>query len=169
MNQPMAYLHGIQYREAAVYLDGGRATSTDVIRVHFRTHEGEMDQFDFPNGSWDLGNSGLQFMALYGYQPTDLPEDGALLDTSDDDVLVPIAPDPYDGGWGLAQNAMSGGREALEEAEWFDPEVEIESTGDAHSAPQAPPGPDPGTGNRGGVEMEQADADSDQGVTVKVE
>lgn len=169
MNQPMGYLHGIQYRDAAVYLDDGRATSMDVIRVHFNTHEGEMDYFDFPNGAWDVGNGGLQFMALYGYRPSDFAHDSAFLDTSDDGVLVPLAPDPREGGWGLAQTAMSDGREALEEAEWFDPEVEIEPADDAQSAPQAPPGPDPGTGNRGGVDMEKADEDSDQGVTVKVE
>lgn len=168
MMQPMGRIVALQYREAAVYLDGGRAASTDVLRLYIRTHEGEMDTFDLPNTEWALNNSALQFMALYGYQPTDLDHDSTVLDIEDDTLMVTLAPDPT-GGWGLTEVAMSGGREALDEAEWFDPDVDVEAADGAHSAVNAPPGPDPSTGNRGGVDMEVSDGDSDTGVEVTVE
>lgn len=165
----MGYVHGIEYREAAVYLDNGRATSTDVFRIHFRTHEDEMDHHDFPNSAWSLGNAGLQFMALYGYRPTDFPENRTLLNTDDSGVLIGLAPDPHSNGWGLSQTAMRGGKAALDEAEWFDPDVGDEAADEAHNGPQAPPGPDPGGGSTGAVEMEVSEEDEDTGVTFVVE
>jgi hypothetical protein len=82
---------------------------------------------------------------------------------------------PRDQSWGLAQDAMSGGEQALREAEWFDG-ADIE---DGEQTPQHGAGgsPDPGTGNRGGVdepsepepEVGVAPEDSDAGVEVTVE
>lgn len=176
MNQPMGRLEGIQYREATFYTGDGRVGSIDVLRIHFRAPDGDYYEFDLQNGNWSLGNAALQFMALWGYQPSEL--DGTYHDAHDDQILVPIAPldQSTDPDWGLAETAMSGGREALEEAEWFDPEIGQDGDSGPSNGPGGASGPDPGTGNRGavddpeqgGVSAEMAGEESDQGITVNI-
>lgn len=169
----MGRLEGIQYREATFYTGDGRAGTVEVLRIHFRAPDGDYYEHDLPNGQWALGNVALQFMALWGYQPTTL--DGTFHDAHDDQILVPIAPMP-DGSYGLGQKAMEGAQEALENAEWFDPEAGEDGDSGPSDGPGGAPGPDPGTGNRGavddaeqgGVSAEMAGEDSSQGVNVKV-
>jgi hypothetical protein len=175
MGVPMGRLVALQFREAAFYTDDGRAGSIDVMRVHLRCPDGDVHEHDLPNGAYNIENAALQFMAKWGYQPTDWPDDSAYLDTEDDQVLVPVA--PMGDGFGLAQTAMRDAREALEDAEWFDSDQSEDDDSGPSDGPGGAPGPDPGTGNRGavddaeqgGVSAEMAGEESDQGVTVAVE
>jgi hypothetical protein len=176
VNQPMGRLEALEYREAAFYAGNGQVGSIDVLRVHFRAPDGDYYHHDLPNGQWALGNDALQFMAKWGYQPTAL--DGTYHDTHDDQVLVPIAvaPEEMEQVWALGQQAMQGGQQALEDAEWFSEDVGPDGEENRSHGPPGGGGPDPGTGNRtavddeeqGGVSAEMAGEDSDQGVEVTV-
>lgn len=157
MDQPLGRVVALQYRSVGQMLTGS------VLRVHIRTHMDTYEYTDLPNTHWRLENPALQFLALQGYRPSDL--DGTMHDAKPEQILLPIAPDPPD-SWGLGANALEGGKEALEEAEWFDGG----SMSDGANPDSAPPGgaePDPGTGNRAGVDIEQ-DEEGDSGITVKV-
>lgn len=169
ITRPFGRLVALQYRD----FQPKHAVDTSVFVVHFRTPEDEIHEEILGNVVWSLDNRALQFMALYGYQPTAL--EGTMHNVEDDQILVPIAPD--DDGWGLSQAAMVGSRAALEEAEWFDPDVAPNATDEANNGPLGGGSPDPGTGNRGavddedqgGVSAEMAGEDSDAGVNVVVE
>jgi uncharacterized membrane protein YgcG len=86
----------------------------DVLRVHLRTHVDTMDYHDLPNGDYVVQCPALQFMALHGFQPSDLD---TFTNVEDVQLLIPIA--PIADGWGLARAAMEGGEDALRDAEWF--------------------------------------------------
>jgi hypothetical protein len=171
MNQPMGRVVALQYRNVARQ-PGGHPT-VPVLRVYLRTHTDEIEHHDLLNGSYTAQNAALQFMALHGFRPSELD---SYTNVEDDQLLVPIAPMPEAESWGLARTALAGGEQALTDAEWFEG---LDTDGDDES-PSAPAGggsPDPGTGNRGGVEdpsdpdidAEVADEDSDAGVEVTVE
>lgn len=171
--QPLGRLVALQYREAAFYTDDGRAGSFDVLRLHLRGPDGEMYEHDLPNRGWNETNAALQFMAKWQYQPTSL--DHTLTNVEDDHVLMPLA--YTDGEYKLAQAAMSGAQRALRNAEWFDPDLGNYADESGAQKPHAPPGPEPGSGNRAGVEepsegdgvsAELADEDADAGVEVNV-
>lgn len=175
MNQPLARVTALQYRNIAVQ-PGGHPTMP-VLRVHLHTHEDAHDHHDLPNGDWGVQNAALQFMAKWGWQPSAL--DGTMARVRDDQVLVPIAPsgENMPGDWGLSQSALHGAQEALENAEWFDPDPGVDGDSAPHSAAHGGGGPDPGTGNRGGVDHESedegvtaelADEDSDAGINVTI-
>lgn len=168
MNQPLGRLTALQYRRASFYTDDGREGQVDVLRVHLRVPDGSEHYQDLPNGEWSLDNTALGFLALWGYRPSDIGgHDEAMRDAEPDLTCVPVAPTPD--GWGLAQTALEGARDALESAEWFDPDT---SPSDGNKRAHAPPGgaePDPGTGNKAGVEIEKADEDSDAGMVVSVQ
>lgn len=173
----MARLENLQYRESTFYAPDGQVGSVEVLRIYFRTHEDEHDQFDLPNGGWQLSNKALQFLAKWGYRPSDIGDhDSAMRDCHDDQVLIPIAPDGEEDGWGLAEEAMQGAQEALEDAEWFASDAGEESSESGSDAPGGGGSPDPGTGNRGavddasqgGVSAEMAGEDSDRGVNVHI-
>lgn len=168
--QPMGHITALQYREAPIYMEGGGAPAKkiNVVRVHFRTPDGNMDHHDLTNMGWTIQNPVLQFMALHGYRPTS--RDGTFMDIEDGDCYVPIvSKTPEREDWFLAEAALAGGEAALEDAEWFG----TDSDEDGGSGPSDGPGgggsPDPGTGNRGGVEMREADEDSSAGIEVVVE
>lgn len=170
MNQPMGRLEALHFREAAFYTNDGRVGSIDVLRVHFRAPDGDYYEHDLQNGDWRITNQALQFLAKWGYRPSQIGDhDSTMRDCHDDQILLPLAPNEgADGGlgYGLAQTALSGGREALKDATWFDTEDDEESTDDRPDGPQSGPGPDPGTGNRAGVDHD-ADETEDSGVTVE--
>jgi len=196
VNVPHGRLLAIQYREAAFYTGDGRAGSADVVRVHFRTPDDECHHHDLPNGQWGLQNPALQFMAKWGYKPSligdsapsrrdgegktgvsPVADDSAMRDCEDDMQLIPVARNPQEGDWLLHREAMSDAQEALEDAEWFDPDLDIEGDGGPSDGGFGGGSPDPGTGNRGavddaeqgGVSAEMAGEDSDAGVEVTVE
>jgi len=177
VNVPHGRLLAIQYREAAFYTGDGRAGSVDVVRVHFRTPDDEVHHHDLPNGQWGLQNAALQFMAKWGYKPSLIGgDDSAMRDCEDDMQLIPVARNPEEGDWLLHREAMSDAQEALEEAEWFDPDLDTDGDSGPSDGPGGAPGPDPGTGNRGavddaeqgGVSAEMAGEESDAGVNVRV-
>ena len=180
MNQPMGRLEALQFREAAFYTGDGRVGSIDVLRIHFRAPDADYYQFDLQNGDWQLSNKALQFLANWNYRPSQIGgRDETMRNCHDDKVLIPLAV-MDDGTYGLSENAMQGARKALENAEWFASDTEKESSDDGPDAAGGGGGPDPGTGNRGGVEepsepeqptgvsAEMAPEDSDKGVTVNV-
>lgn len=162
MNQPLGRLTALQYRHIAPQ-PGGHPTMP-VLRVHFRAPDAEHYHHDLPNGNWALTNASLQFMALWGYQPSELG--GTMHDATADKTLIPVTP-TGNGGYAIAQTAMQGGQEALREAEWFDPEVAGVQGEEPTHGPTGGPGPDPGTGNRGGVE-DPSEAEDDSGVTAEL-
>jgi hypothetical protein len=171
MNQPLGRVVALQFRNVAA--QPGAHPTMPVLRVYIRTPMRTVEHHDLPNGNYVVQNPALQFLALHGYKPSDI--DGTHMNIEADKVILPIAPMPADDSWGLAQDAMSGGEQALREAEWFDGG----DIGDAEQTPQHGAGgsPDPGTGNRGGVEEPSdpepkvgvADDDSDAGFEVTVE
>jgi len=80
-------------------------------------------------------------------------------------LVLPIAPMPEESSWGLAQDAMRGGEQALKESEWFDG-ADIE---DEEAPPQNVPGGGSDDDGGGHVGVEKADEDSDAGIEVTVE
>lgn len=163
MNQPMGRVVALDMRNVA--RQPGAHPTVPVLRVHIRTHTGKMVHHDLPNGNYTVQNAALQFMALHGYRPSEIEgRTETYVNVEDDKLVIPIAPMPPD-SWGLAQDAMSGAEKALREAEWFDG-ADIE---DGDETPQQAAGggsPDPGTGNRGGVE-EPSEPEQDTGVAVE--
>lgn len=138
MNQPMGRVVSVQYYDAGQQLQG------DVFRVHIRIHTGELSHQDLPNGNWAVTNPTLQFMALHGLRPSNI--DGTYTNVEESRIVVPIAPHEHQDGWGIARDALRGGREALEDAEWFGEGVEVESSQTA----QRPPGGPGDDGDGGG-------------------
>lgn len=146
MDQPLGRVVALQFRNIAT--QPGAHPTMPVLRVYIRTPMRTVEHHDLPSGNYVVQNAALQFLALHDYKPSDI--EGTHMNIEDDTLVLPIAPMPREDSWGLAQDAMSGGEQALREAEWFDG-VDIE---DGEQTPQhgAGGGPDPGTGNRGGVE-----------------
>jgi hypothetical protein len=179
ITQPLGRVVALQFRNIAMR-PGGHPT-TPVLRVHLRVPDGSYHHHDLVNGDWALNNEALQFLALHGYRPSNIGgADSTIRNCMDDNLVIPVAPTDHawhDQSWGIARTAMQGGQEALQEAEWFD--ATDGTRDDEESADAAVSGsePDPGTGNRGGVEepsddgvsAELADEDSDAGIEVTVE
>lgn len=182
MNQPLGRLVALQFRNIAA--QPGAHPTVPVLRVHLRVPDGSYHHHDLMNGGWLINNEALQFLALWGYKPSDIGgDDSTMRDCLPDKTCVPIAPVNNqwddDAEWGLAQSAMEGGQDALRDADWFDGDDSTKG-GDDNDQSGGGGGPDPGTGNRGGVEEpsdpEEADVtaevapeESDQGVTVNIE
>jgi hypothetical protein len=182
MSQPLGRLVALQFRHVAP--QPGAHPTMPVLRVHLRAPDGDYYHHDLPNGDWQLNNESLQFLALWGYKPSDIgSHNDTMRDCIPDTTCVPIAPTGNawdDTDWGLAETAMEGGQDALREADWFDADDSTKG-GDDSNQSGGGGGPDPGTGNRGGVEepsepeedtgvsAEMAPEESDQGVTVNVE
>jgi hypothetical protein len=147
---------------------------TSAFVVHFRGPDGDTHEHPLDNPEWVIHNPTLQFMALHDFKPTDV--DGTAMGVEDAQWLLPIAPDGDD-GYLLASEVLDGGVEALEDAEWFNTNHGEESTDGDHRAPHGGGGPDPSTGNRGGVEHEDEEGgvsaeltpEDDTGVEVIVE
>lgn len=168
MNGPMGYVTKLEYRD----LQPKMAADTSAFVVHFNAPDGEAYEHPLSNPQWMVGNPTLQFMALNGFQPTDL--DDTVVDVSGWQWMLPLAPDG-DGGYGMAENVLEGGVEALRQAEWFDAD---DSTKDASGGAQSGGGggPDPSTGNQGTVDYEGDDdisaeltPEEDTGVNITVE
>lgn len=140
------------------YRSVGPMLQASVLRVEFRAPDAQYYEQDLPNNRWDTGCPALQFLANWGYRPSEI--DGTSMDVRDDKLHVPLAPmDPADptAGWGLAEAALDGGETALEEAEWFDPDLGDE-------AAQQPTGADSGgaDGGGGGRGAEQVEIEADE-------
>lgn len=155
------------------YRSVGPQLQVDAMVVHLRTHEGDIVEHELPNPRWDTGNIALQFLALNDLRPSDF--DGTHL-RPEQPIVVPIT--RHDDTWLMSEAAFIGGERALKSAEWFNG-VHIVDEAETVTAPAGGDSPDPGTGNRGGVEepsepepetgvvMEMGDGD--QGVNVRVE
>jgi hypothetical protein len=128
-----------------------------VLRVYFDGPNGT-EYHDIPNKTWTIDNHALQFMALWGFKPSDF--DGTEIDLSDEPLALRLtqAPDHVDCEWSLTKGAFVGGETALRNADWFN--GDDSSSDDDDDDQMGSGGPSPSTGNRGGVEVEN-DAESD--------
>ena len=126
-NVIMGRLTALQFRQKTVYMDGDNPMGMDVMRVHFVAPNDESYYHDLPNNEYTLNNKALQFMAKWGYQPTDLGN-GTHYDAYEDQKLLPIVyvgeTEHADCEYALAQTALKRGESLLESAEWFAPHNE---------------------------------------------
>lgn len=106
----------LQYR--AIARKAGEKATFPVLRVHFESPDGGTDYHDLPNQHYVHSCPALQFMALHGWQPTAL--DDTYENIWHDAQVVRLTRDGR-GGWVLHQNVLTGGVEALDAAEWFNP------------------------------------------------
>lgn len=128
-----------------------------VLRVFFEVN-GNVHHSDLLNTNWSVGNPTLQFMALYGLRPRDIDVG---------EYIIPVV-HTGDNEYELAASAMSGGEAALEQAEWFNPDIELDDDSDDSHGPHGGGSPDPSTGNRGAVDMETGvELNSDGSVDVE--
>jgi len=144
-----------------------------VLRVFFEVRQAKPDSLsrstngevngnvhhsDLLNTNWSVGNPTLQFMALYGLRPRDMDVG---------EYIIPVV-HTGDNEYELAASAMSGGEAALEQAEWFNPDIELDDDSDDSHGPHGGGSPDPSTGNRGAVDMETGvELNSDVSVDVE--
>lgn len=142
-----------------------------VLRIEFRAPDGEVYHADLPNGDWVPNNAALQFLAKWGYKPSDVgPDGGTRRDCEPDQKLIPVAEHPPTNQWVLHQLSMKGADEELEEAEWFATVEELEERESEHSGSQVMPGGGNGDGGGGAApRIELADEESDRGFNVVVE
>ena len=160
MNQPMARVVKLEYRD----MNPKVKMDASAFIVHLRAPDGEMYEHPLENPEWMVHNPTLQFMALYNFKPSDI--EGTSMNVEDANWLLPVAPDG-DGGYLLAAHVLEGGIEALEDAEWFSASDDSGGTDGDHSGPHGGGGPDPSTGNRGGVE-EPSEGEEDTGVSAEL-
>lgn len=163
---PMARLLSLRFGQDQVEFNG-QSKPMMVLKVEFRAPDADIYEHPLVNGDWSKGNAALQFMAKWGYQPTDFPEHPPKLDVEDDRVLIPVTQNPESGQWFLHELAMKNGEEALEDAEWFSP---IEEHEDTTEVPVQSGGGGAGDPDGGGqVEVEQAPEESDRGINVAID
>jgi len=169
LNVPLGHVKTLEYRD----IQPKMAADTSAFVVHFQAPDGEMYEHPLSNPQWMVGNPALQLMALNGFKPSDI--DGTKMDVTDWQWMLPLAPDG-DGGYGLVENVLEGGAEALRSAAWFDADDSTKTASGGAQAHSGGGGPDPSTGNRGGVEYEGDDditaeltPDANTGVNVTVE
>jgi hypothetical protein len=180
MIQQMGRVVKLEYRD----MQPKMATDTSAFVVHMRGPDGEMHEHPLENPEWMVHNTALQFMAVNGFKPSDIDgtsmkvagsqSESAMNDSSqgesreveDWQFLVPLVADGH-GGYLLAEAALSGGESALKDAEWFGAADDSDDDSDPHSGPHGGGGPDPSTGNRGGVD-EPSGGEEDTGVTAEL-
>lgn len=85
---------------------------------------GNIYDFQIPMDGWNVNVPGLQFLVLYKLKPSDFDEYGRL--EVDNKYVKVTATDPPL----LANSAFNGGKEELENAEWFNPELEVSELGE---------------------------------------
>jgi hypothetical protein len=159
MYQPIGRVVKLEYRD----MQPMTTMDTSVLVVHIRGPDGEMYEHPLENSEWSLHNDTLQFVALNDFKPSDI--DGTAMDVEQWEWYTPVA--PTGDGFALAETVLDGGEEALREAEWFGSDKATNDADDDHSGPDGGGGPDPSTGNRGGVE-EPSEAEEDTGVTAEI-
>lgn len=163
---PHGRLTEIRYTQVMGVIQGQRQPMHSV-RIEFQAPDGDYYTHDFPNGRYDYDHPGLQFMAKWGYQPSDIPVDPwPARDCRGDQKLVPLVYDEEHDHWFLHELAMKGAEEALKDVEWFAP-VEDPQQPDGGSD-DAGGGSDDSDGG-GQVTAEMEDEESDRGVTMVVE
>lgn len=179
MQQPMARVVKLEYRD----INPKVKIDTSAFIVYLRGPDGEIHEHPLENPEWMIHNPTLQFMALYNFKPSDIEgtamnvagsssdpaidsDDESSEEVEDANWLLPVAPDGDD-GYLLAENVLEGGIEALEDAEWFSASDDSDGADGDDSDPHGGGGPDPSTGNRGGVE-EPSEAEEDTGVTAEL-
>lgn len=115
-----------------------------VVDIHYRG-----GSVTLSNRVWAYNCPFLQFCALYSIKPSDY--DGTSLTLSDESMYVPVIVSQT-GERADVETMLDGGQQALKDAEWFDPDVDTQPLDESQSGVFGGGSPDPGTGNRGGVE-----------------
>lgn len=106
-----------------------QAGQMNVLQLEYRAPDDEVHTFDLPNGDWQANNVALQFLANYGYSPSDFGDGAPVLDCTDADRYVPLVYDDRNGDYLLHEKALEDAEDALMEAEWFEA-VENKDTGE---------------------------------------
>mgnify|MGYP000288229058 CR=1 FL=1 len=101
---------------------------------------GDGNTLRLPNRQWSYNNPYLQFLAVYGLKPSEATVENKYV--------------PVQRGQPAVQQMFDGGQAALEEAEWFNPDIDVESTDGSNSGVFGGGSPDPGTGNQGAVDYD---------------
>jgi hypothetical protein len=146
----------LSYRDAQPKL----AQDTSVFDVHFHAPDGEYYCQTLLNTGWNVGNPTLQFMVINNMKPSDI--DGVATGVEDRHWIAQLA--VVGGEFQLHEMELNGGREALENAEWFSPHDDEES----NSGQSQPIGDGSDDDGGGQVGVKLADEESDSGVTVEV-
>jgi len=159
INQPLARLVALQFRQTG----NVPQQPVPILRIYLRAPDGDMHTHDLPNGGWTVDNAALQFLAKWGYRPSDIGEgDSTMRDCEPDTTVVPVVPDG-DGSYLLAQHAMKDAESALRESEWFDGG---DNSTEQETAEIAAGGQ---IDKDGGPSVQRAARDSDSGVVVTTE
>jgi len=93
-----------------------------------------------PNRQWSVRNPFLQFLAVYGLKPSEATVENKYV--------------PVQHGQPAVEQMLDEGQAALEEAAWFDPDIDVESTDGSNSGVFGGGGGGPGMGNQGAVDYE---------------
>lgn len=155
----MARLEEMAYGRKLV--DPEKGQMVDILQVSFIAPDGETYTHDFQNGGWTPNNPALQFMAQFGYQPTDFA-DGPV-DCYDDQILIKIVWIEDEQTYMVHKEAMSGARKALFESEWFGSPNDEEWTHEPHRDS------DDDDSDGDDIDVEVADDESDSGIMVNVD
>lgn len=147
MQGPVGKVEKLEYRDMRPKMQ----IDASALLVHFTAPDGEIYTQQLANGTYEHDNQALQLMALNEFQPTDISRS---TNTSDWGWYIQLAPD-HDGGYAMAESELQGGVQALKDAEWFAPQPLNEQRERPTGGPHGGGGPDPGTGNRGGVDHEE--------------
>jgi len=160
MDQPeTAHVVRLRYRD----MQPKYKVDANALIVEFRALDGEIYQHELPNDKWLVQCPALQFMAVNGFKPSDIK--GTSMNVEDWNLIIPVVSEG--GEYGLAASIFANGESALRRADWFSADDSTKDD-DGSGGPSAGGSPDPGTGNRGAVDMNMAEEDSDAGVEVKI-
>lgn len=129
-----------------------------VVDVHYRLN-GQTETFTLDNRAWDVRSPWLQFCAVYGWQPTTLSD--STMNVSDRNRYLPMKETEYATLVPDFERIFDGAQDALAESEWFDPDVDVDSSDESVSGVHGGGSPDPGTGNQGAVEYDTDGFDVD--------
>lgn len=134
-----ATLHRVMYRSI------GNKLTQSVLRIVYGV-DGETYTHDLLNNGWNVKTPSLQFMAYIDKRPSDFGESCSI--EIEKDISIPVV--EFVDGFLLHNDVLEEGGNKLMNKTWFTGE------GDIAGKPESPHtvgNPDPGTGNRGGIEI----------------
>lgn len=132
--------------ERMYYRSAGPRLTVDSMNVEFEC-EGKIYTHQLPNDGWGYDVPALQMMGYCGISPRDF--NNGFLNIEKDIYISCVIEE--DKGF-VTNNVLKQGAKQLQQSEWFDPKGTVWN-GQGNSAIGGGSA-DPGTGNRGGVDME---------------
>lgn len=131
------------------YRSFGPQLQQDVLTVELEV-EGEHYEHDLPNTGWSYNTISLCLMGYLGIRPTDF-DGGEYIPSGE--VEVPVMWHEHMNQYLIAGQVFGLGSKQLQKADWFDPEGNVyNSEGQGAGGMNV----EPGTGNQGTVEIEEA-------------